>query len=638
MDGIVNRSFNAEGDPEAAKQSNGTGPPQHATDPSDSNNNNNNNNTTVSTTTASSGKEREKWDNGVEFLLSCIAMSVGLGNVWKFPSTAFRNGGGAFVIPYLIVLLLVGRPVYYLEMVMGQFSSRGSVKVYDVSPIMRGIGVGQMIAMTIVISYYAATIALAIRYFFASFSSELPWASCDPSWTDVNCVASGSMEARPIFNGSDLPIRTSAELYYKRTVTGEDFLAGGNDIGLPDWRLGLCLLFIWVCITVMLIKGIKGSGKVAYFLAIFPYVVMISMAIYCFMLDGAMNGLLYFIKPDWNQLINPNVWKEAVSQCFFSLSICFGGVIAYSSFNNFSNNIYRDAMIISWLDTFTSLLSGAIVFAIIGHLGVVTGETDYSKVVQPGSGLTFITYPDALAKFEHVPNLFSVMFFFMLFVLGIGSNTGIITSVITVIRDRFPSLKNWKVVLTISILGFSSGLLFVTPASSRLIDYVDHYGVTFVTLTLGVAELVCFAWIYGVKRICKDIEFMLGIKTGFLWTLCWKYITPLMILSILLVTLSSGSKPGKFTDDVHAFGWLLYIVGVAPLLVWAVWAVSEQPEGSLWKRIVSASRPLADWGPENLVLRKKYDDFMEDYWRTPSRRNGFQKFLFGREKVYSVNL
>uniref|UniRef100_A0A182SRE6 Sodium-dependent nutrient amino acid transporter 1 n=1 Tax=Anopheles maculatus TaxID=74869 RepID=A0A182SRE6_9DIPT len=82
--------------------------------------------------------EREKWDKGVEFLMSCIALSVGLGNVWKFPSTAFRNGGGAFVIPYLIVLLVVGRPIYYLEMVMGQFSSRGSVKVYDVSPIMRG--------------------------------------------------------------------------------------------------------------------------------------------------------------------------------------------------------------------------------------------------------------------------------------------------------------------------------------------------------------------------------------------------------------------------------------------------------------------------------------------------------------------
>lgn len=618
MAGVVNRSF--VGDDGSAKPtevsiSNGSGPAPAA------------NQTPV--------EEREKWDNGIEFLLSCIAMSVGLGNVWKFPSTAFRNGGGAFVIPYLIVLLIVGRPIYYLEMVMGQFSSRGSVKVYDVSPIMRGIGVGQMIAMSIVISYYAATIAVAIRYFFASFSSDLPWATCDPSWTDVNCIDSSSLIGKSSLN-STLPVKTSAELYYIRSVTGEDFL-GVGEIGLPDWKLGLCLLFIWVCMTFMLIKGIKGSGKVSYFLAIFPYAVMIFFAIYCFCLEGAMDGLLYFIKPDWNQLLNPTVWKEAVSQCFFSLSICFGGVIAYSSFNNFSNNIYRDAMIISWLDTCTSLLSGAIVFSIIGHLGVITNETDYTKVVHPGSGLTFITYPDALAKFEHVPNLFSVLFFFMLFVLGIGSNTGIITSVVTAIRDEFPDLKQWVIVLVISVLGFTTGLLFITPASSRLIDYVDYYGVTLVTLTLAVAELACFCWIYGVERICRDIEFMLSIKTSILWRVCWKYITPTVIALILLVTFINNDKPKGFSDGYHVLGWFIFILSVAPLPVWAIWVVASQSLGSVGRNLLAACRPLAEWGPENLALKKKYDDYIDDNQRNGTR-SALQRFLFGREKTYSVNI
>ena len=81
---------------------------------------------------------RDEWGKGIEFLLSCIAMSVGLGNVWRFPFTALENGGGAFVIPYIIVLVLVGKPIYFLEMLIGQFSSRGSVKVYDLSPAMRG--------------------------------------------------------------------------------------------------------------------------------------------------------------------------------------------------------------------------------------------------------------------------------------------------------------------------------------------------------------------------------------------------------------------------------------------------------------------------------------------------------------------
>lgn len=84
------------------------------------------------------GVKRAGWNNDIEFLMSCIALSVGLGNVWRFPFIALENGGGAFLIPYLIVLILVGKPVYYLEMLLGQFSSRGSVKVYDFAPILRG--------------------------------------------------------------------------------------------------------------------------------------------------------------------------------------------------------------------------------------------------------------------------------------------------------------------------------------------------------------------------------------------------------------------------------------------------------------------------------------------------------------------
>lgn len=87
---------------------------------------------------AGTDKERDTWGKGIEFLLSCIAMSVGLGNVWRFPFTALENGGGAFLIPYLIVLLLVGKPLYFMEMIIGQFSSKGSVKCYDLSPAMRG--------------------------------------------------------------------------------------------------------------------------------------------------------------------------------------------------------------------------------------------------------------------------------------------------------------------------------------------------------------------------------------------------------------------------------------------------------------------------------------------------------------------
>ncbi|XP_052860323.1 sodium-dependent nutrient amino acid transporter 1-like [Anopheles cruzii] len=580
--------------------------------------------------------ERQQWNNGVEFLMSCIALSVGLGNVWKFPSTAFRNGGGAFVIPYLIVLLVVGRPIYYLEMVMGQFSSRGSVKVYDVSPIMRGIGIAQMVSICVVIVYYAATIATAIRFFIASFESPLPWSSCDVTWTGYNCVNSSNSGPTESFDNS-LPVKTSAELFYTHSVTGEGLLAEG-EFGAPDWKLTLCLLFIWVAMTFMMIKGIRGSGKVAYFLALFPYVVLISFAIYAFTLEGAGEGLKYFITPDWDKLLDANVWKEAVSQCFFSLSICFGGVIAFSSYNNFSNNIYRDAMIISWLDTFTSLLSGSLVFAIIGHLGHLTNETDYTKVVYPGSGLTFITYPDALAKFEHVPNLFALLFFFMLLVLGVGSCTGLINSVITALHDSTPRLRTWKTVVVISVLGFALGLLFVTPSSAKMLDYFDYYAVQFVTLTSGIFELIAFCWLYGFRNVARDIQFMLKRRTGMMWQACWRFVTPLMLVVVLVIGLVQSQRPQGIGDVYHVFGWLIYVAALVPIPLWGWFALRKRTESTLWKRVVAATKPLSDWGPEDLEVRKRYLEFCDNYEPLESRWSRVRKLVRRRPKTYRVSV
>uniref|UniRef100_A0A8D8EW11 Transporter n=1 Tax=Culex pipiens TaxID=7175 RepID=A0A8D8EW11_CULPI len=144
--------------------------------------------TSVDMTSNDSGITREKWGKNIEFLLSCVALSVGFGNVWRFPYTALKNGGGAFVIPYLIVLFVVGRPLYYLEMVMGQFSSRGCVKVFDVSPLMRGVGVGQTITLFTIVGYYAAVLAIAVRYLVDSFRSPLPWTECQSDW--YGCVSS----------------------------------------------------------------------------------------------------------------------------------------------------------------------------------------------------------------------------------------------------------------------------------------------------------------------------------------------------------------------------------------------------------------------------------------------------------------
>ncbi|GAB0087882.1 Sodium:neurotransmitter symporter [Sergentomyia squamirostris] len=556
--------------------------------------------------------ERETWGKGVEFLMSCIAMSVGLGNVWRFPFTALNNGGGAFLIPYLIVLLLVGRPIYYMEMALGQFSSRGSVKVYDFAPAMRGAGYGQILATFWVMTYYASVMAITVRYLFESFSATLPWTWCRESWNNYTCIDSLLKNTSDSLYNANLSSRTSSDLFYHKEVLKEkDSIEDG--IGLPDLYLTMCLAISWLVVMLTLIKGVKSSGKASYFLALFPYVVMGILLIRSSTLPGAMDGIIYFIKPQWDQLLNPKVWYAAVTQCFFSLSVCFGNVIMYASFNKFDHNIYRDANIVTTLDTCTSLLAGFTIFGILGHLAHEVGTDDVSTVVVSGAGLAFISYPDAIAKFDFLPQMFSVLFFFMLFVLGIGSNIAMSSNICTVIRDEFPKVKNWQVAIGVSLSGLALGSVYVTPGGQYILELVDYFGASNIVYVLAIGELVALHYIYGLGRFCRDIEFMLGKRPGLYWRLTWGFITPLLLLAIFIYTVAIYSpltyRGETYPDSAYACGWTLAAFGVLQLPIWALVAVIKQ-EGNTWnEKIVKAFRPQANWGPVVPAIAEKYRKF-----------------------------
>nr|XP_029711977.1 sodium-dependent nutrient amino acid transporter 1-like isoform X1 [Aedes albopictus] len=583
---------------------------------------------TVTSSTASldnedseAAKGRDQWGKGIEFLMSCIAMSVGLGNVWRFPFIALQNGGGAFVIPYIIVLLLVGKPVYYMEMIIGQFSSRGSVKVYDCAPAMRGVGYGQVLSIAIVSTYYASLMATTLKYLFESFQKILPWATCDDSWAGF-CIPSGNSALHRPANDSIasnvtsvVQMSSSAELYYKRVVLKEiDSIDDG--IGLPDWQLTLFLCLSWSIVLLILIKGVRSAGKVSYFLALFPYLVMGILLVRACTLPGAIDGIVYFLKPQWDKILDPKVWYAAVTQCFFSLSICFGNIIMYSSYNKFRHNVHRDATIVTTIDTFTSLLAGCTIFGILGHLAHVVGSKDVGSVVKSGAGLAFISYPEAIAKFDVVPQAFSVLFFLMLFVLGIGSNVAMTSCVMTVIRDQFPKVKNWHAATVIALCGVGLGSIYVTPGGQYILTLVDHFGASFIALVLAIAELITIGWIYGVDRLCKDVEFMLGVRPNLYWRLCWKWITPLMMAAILiynLVTLEPLTYQGYVYPTIaYDFGWSIAAFGLLQLPIWGTYAILKQ-DGKNWtEKLMNAFRPSKNWGPIDANLNQEYKKFINE--------------------------
>ncbi|XP_060521730.1 sodium-dependent nutrient amino acid transporter 1-like [Cylas formicarius] len=552
-------------------------------------------------------KKRAQWGNGLEFLMSCIAMSVGLGNIWRFPFTAKENGGGAFLIPYIIVLTVIGRPLYYMEMSLGQFSSRGNVKMYEkLSPVLKGIGYGQLIGTICVATYYCCLMAITLIYLINSFTSDLPWTSCLDSWNDylnevqADCIPSVPDPNHPVGRWSRNI--SSSELWFRREVLkSKDDISDG--IGAPDWRLTLALLGSWAITFIVSMRGVKSSGKFSYFLALFPYVIMITLLIRASTLEGAGDGMMYFIETEWSKLLEADVWYAAVTQCFFSLNVGFGSIIMYSSYNAFDHNINRDALVVTTLDTFTSLLAGSTIFGILGNLAKELDVHPSQVVSSGGTGLAFISYPEAIAKFNKVPWLFAILFFFMLFVLGVGSLVALQSCVNTVVKDAFPKVKAWIISAGSASAMFLIGLLYVTPGGQYVLDLVDHFGGTFIIFVFAILEVTAVVYLYGLDNFCTDIEFMSKSKVGPYWRICWGLITPVLLI-VIFVYFVATLQPLKYGDgllyptSLTAFGWSILGIGVLQMFFWVGYYLCsnrEYPGAQVFARTFSTET----WGPDD---------------------------------------
>ncbi|KAJ6637499.1 Sodium-dependent nutrient amino acid transporter 1, partial [Pseudolycoriella hygida] len=527
-------------------------------------------------------EERAVWSNKWQFLMVCIANSVGL-----------------------------GRPMYYFEMAIGQFCSRSSIKMYNVCPLFRGVGVGQIVATFCLCTYYASLIALTLFYLIASFASDLPWSRCKESWGS-DCV--DSIEQFTQINRIHNSSRAVGVSSSQKDYVLKEKMDISDGIGDPDWKLTMCLFGAWVVAFLVIIKGVKSSGKASYFLALFPYVIMAILLVRASTLTGAGKGVIYFIEPQWKELLNPMVWKEAIIQLFFSLGVSFGPIVMYASYNPFDHNIHRDAMIVTSIDTLTSLIGGFTIFAILGNLAHNLGIENVGEVVKSGTGLAFISYPDAISKFDIVPQVFSVLFFFMLFVLGIGCLIALQSAIVTVICDQF-HFKFWTVALSTCAVEFLLGLIYTCPGGQWMLALIDHFGGTLIVFPLAICEVIAVFWVYGLENFCWDLQYMTGKPVSYYWRICWGVITPVLMITIFIysafsikpLTYSKLNYPGEYL----AAGWTIFAFGVFQFPIWAIYEIMRKSDKSMWMAIKESIKPI-DWGPSDSVKRDEWNQFKQE--------------------------
>ncbi|KAK6480169.1 sodium-dependent noradrenaline transporter-like [Huso huso] len=510
---------------------------------------------------SSEDEERETWGKKIDFLLSVIGFAVDLANICRFPYLCYKNGGGAFLIPYTLFLVIAGMPLFYMELALGQYNREGAATVWKICPVFKGVGYTVIIIALYVGFYYNVIIAWSLYYLFASFASELPWLRCGNPWNSPNCIDPKLLNGCVLLGNetkySKYKITPAAE-YYERGVLHLHESEGIHDLGPPRWQLVLCLLVVVFILYFTLCKGVKTSGKVVYITATMPYVVLFVLVIRGITLPGAMDGIRAYLHIDLKRLNNATVWIDAATQIFYSLGAGFGVLIAFASYNKFDNNCYRDAILTSTINCVTSFFSGFAIFSVLGYMAYMHG-VNIEDVATEGPGLVFIIYPEAISTLPG-STFWSIVFFLMLLTLGIDSSMGGMEAIITGLTDDFKILKrNRKLFTFVTAFGtFLVALSCVTNGGIYVLTLLDSFSAGTSILFGVLIEAIGVSWFYGVDRFSEDIERMMGFKPGLYWRLCWKFVSPAFLL---FVVVASIVKMETLTYDDYTFPTWASLIG-----------------------------------------------------------------------------
>ncbi|XP_054638182.1 sodium-dependent dopamine transporter isoform X2 [Dunckerocampus dactyliophorus] len=547
-------------------------------------------------TNPSGEEERETWGKKIDFLLSVIGFAVDLANVWRFPYLCYKNGGGAFLVPYLFFMVIAGMPLFYMELALGQYNREGAAGVWKICPIFKGVGFTVILISLYVGFYYNVIISWALFYLFSSFTVELPWVHCNNTWNSENC--SNWADNSTI---SDIDKATPAQEYFDRGVLHIQDSNGIDDLGRPRWQLTSCLAVVIVLLYFSLWKGVKTSGKVVWITATMPYVVLTVLLLRGVTLPGAKDGIKAYLSVDLGKLCDAKVWIDAATQICFSLGVGFGVLIAFSSYNKFSNNCY-------------SFFSGFVVFSFLGYMSY-KHNVPLDKVARDGAGLVFVIYPEAIATLPG-SSVWAVIFFIMLLTLGIDSAMGGMESVITGLIDEFKFLHKHRELFTLFIVvaTFLISLFCVTNGGMYVFTLLDHYAAGTSILFGVLIEAVGIAWFYGVDRFSDDIEEMIGQRPGIYWRLCWKFVSPCFLLFMVVVSFATFNPPNYgfyiFPPWANVLGWCLAISSMTMVPLYAFYKLCTLP-GKFCDRLAYAITPETE---HHLVDNGEVRQFTLHHW------------------------
>ncbi len=467
---------------------------------------------------------REQWATRAGFLLAAIGSAIGLGNIWRFPYIAYDNGGGAFLVPYLVALLTAGIPLLIFEYTVGhRFRGSPPRSFRRLSRPAEAIGWWQVAICFVIATYYAVIIAWAVR--FVGFSIGQQWGD-DPD----------------------------AFLF-------EDFLQVADEPGMiSSFVAGVAwpLIGVWVVTLAILAlgirRGIEQANKVFIPLLVVLFVILVVRALF---LPGAGVGLDALFAPDWSAITDGGVWIAAYGQIFFSLSIGFGIMITYASYLRRRSDLTGTAMVAGFANSSFEILAGIGVFATLGFMAVTSGIA-VNEVATQGIGLAFVAFPEIISNLSGGATLFGVLFFGSLVVAGISSLISIVQVLVSAVQDRTDMSRVPAVLSVGGATALASILLFPTSEGLYLLDAADHFINQYGIALAGLVAVVTVAWLLRKLRMLQaHANQSSTVHLGQWWRITLGVITPLMLGWMMWDSLRA-----EFAENYGGYpAWFLLVAG-----------------------------------------------------------------------------
>ena len=462
--------------------------------------------------------KKERWNSRFAFIMAAVGSAVGLGNIWRFPYICYQNGGGAFLIPYFVALFTVGIPLLMVEFGIGHwFGKSAPMACKEVRKKWEWVGWWGSFSAFFISIYYSVIMAWCLSYLFHSFG--LVWGSNASAFFD----------------------------YFIKKTSSPAILGSINP------QILFALLFIWTSIYLILYKGVKSIGKVVAITVPLPTILLFILTIRGLTLPGAMDGLSFYLTPDFSKLFSPSVWLSAYAQIFFSLSLAQGIMIVYASYLTKKSDISNNATITALADGGTAFLAGFAVFSVLGYLSYSTGM-DMKSIAGGGIGLAFITYPTAISKLPVAASFFGAIFFIALLTFGIDSAFSMVESITAGVEEKWRVSKR-KATFIVCLFGFLLGVFLTTGGGIYWINIMDHFISNFALVFIGFLECILFGYFLGAEKMRKHINKTSEIFIGRWWNLLIRIVAPIILPLIALASVAE-----LITKGYNNFpGWSLII-------------------------------------------------------------------------------